>query len=129
MIASFGQIATTRDYIKPEFTSTLALKAARHPILDQVRVIKVVARLVLTALAGREPFYSQRLLLNASASQRRLEYRGHSNRLLMAPNDDDEDYDDISADPDFEPERLVRKVDRRIIPKTPRKNGGQRYKR
>jgi DNA mismatch repair protein MSH4 len=36
MIASFGQLASTHDYVKPEITSTMALKAARHPILDQV---------------------------------------------------------------------------------------------
>lgn len=37
MLASFGQLASTHDYVKPEITSTLALQAARHPILDQVR--------------------------------------------------------------------------------------------
>ena len=37
MISSFAQLATTRDYVKPEITQTLALKSARHPILDTVR--------------------------------------------------------------------------------------------
>lgn len=37
MLASFAQLSTTRGYIRPEITSTLALKAARHPILDKVR--------------------------------------------------------------------------------------------
>lgn len=37
MISSFGQLATTRDYVKPEITPTLALKGARHPILDNVQ--------------------------------------------------------------------------------------------
>lgn len=36
MIASFGQLATTNDYVKPEITGTLALRAARHPVLDLV---------------------------------------------------------------------------------------------
>ena len=39
MLSSFGQLATTRDYVKPEITGTLALKAARHPILDKVNMI------------------------------------------------------------------------------------------
>ncbi|PFH62227.1 hypothetical protein XA68_14506 [Ophiocordyceps unilateralis] len=36
MIASFAQLATTRGYIRPEITDTLALKSARHPIMDKV---------------------------------------------------------------------------------------------
>lgn len=36
MICSFGQLATTRDYVRPEITGTLALKSARHPVLDKV---------------------------------------------------------------------------------------------
>ncbi|CAI6099570.1 unnamed protein product [Clonostachys chloroleuca] len=35
MIASFAQLATIRDYIRPEIKQTLALKAARHPILEK----------------------------------------------------------------------------------------------
>ncbi|RDA88741.1 hypothetical protein CP532_4017 [Ophiocordyceps camponoti-leonardi (nom. inval.)] len=35
MIASFAQLATTRGYIRPEMTDTLALKSARHPIMDK----------------------------------------------------------------------------------------------
>lgn len=34
MLASFGQVVTTRDYVKPVLKNALALKAARHPILD-----------------------------------------------------------------------------------------------
>lgn len=37
MLASFTQISTTRDYIRPEITNRLALKSAKHPILDKVR--------------------------------------------------------------------------------------------
>ena len=36
MISSFGQLATTRDYVRPDISETLALKSARHPILDKV---------------------------------------------------------------------------------------------
>ncbi|KAL3954271.1 hypothetical protein ACCO45_012227 [Purpureocillium lilacinum] len=35
MLASFAQLSATRDYVCPDITSTLALKAARHPILDR----------------------------------------------------------------------------------------------
>ncbi|KAF5025991.1 hypothetical protein F66182_1893 [Fusarium sp. NRRL 66182] len=35
MIASFAQLATTRDYVRPDISSALALKAARHPVLDK----------------------------------------------------------------------------------------------
>lgn len=36
MISSFGQITTTQDYVRPNIEDTLALKSARHPILDKV---------------------------------------------------------------------------------------------
>lgn len=35
MISSFGQLATTRDYVRPDIGGTLALKSARHPVLDK----------------------------------------------------------------------------------------------
>ncbi|RYP22856.1 hypothetical protein DL765_001452 [Monosporascus sp. GIB2] len=35
MIVSFGQLVTTRDYVRPEIGTTLALKAARHPIWER----------------------------------------------------------------------------------------------
>ncbi|KAL2889985.1 MutS protein -like protein 4 [Ceratocystis lukuohia] len=34
MISSFGQLVTLREYVKPEINGTLALKAARHPLMD-----------------------------------------------------------------------------------------------
>ncbi|PHH66757.1 hypothetical protein CDD81_5889 [Ophiocordyceps australis] len=34
MLTSFAQLTTTCGYVRPELTDTLALKAARHPILD-----------------------------------------------------------------------------------------------
>ena len=36
MIASFAQLATLAGYVRPEITGTLALKAAKHPILARV---------------------------------------------------------------------------------------------
>jgi DNA mismatch repair protein MSH4 len=36
MIASFAQLVTTKDYVKPELTDTLAIKAGRHPIRDKI---------------------------------------------------------------------------------------------
>ena len=42
MISAFGQLATTRDYIRPEITSTLALQAARHPIMDRVSLVRTL---------------------------------------------------------------------------------------
>lgn len=41
MITAFGQLATTRDYIRPEITGTLALQAARHPIMDKVSLVGI----------------------------------------------------------------------------------------
>jgi DNA mismatch repair protein MSH4 len=35
MITSFAQSATTRDYVRPEISDTLALKSARHPICER----------------------------------------------------------------------------------------------
>ncbi|UNI17140.1 MutS protein msh4 [Purpureocillium takamizusanense] len=42
MLASFAQLSMTRDYVRPDITSTLALKAARHPILDKSHVGDIV---------------------------------------------------------------------------------------
>lgn len=38
MLCSFGQVVTTGDYVRPEMTGTLALKGARHPVLDKVKL-------------------------------------------------------------------------------------------
>ncbi|KAJ2893500.1 hypothetical protein MKZ38_008521 [Zalerion maritima] len=35
MLAGFAEIVTTRDYTRPELSDCLALKSARHPILDK----------------------------------------------------------------------------------------------
>ncbi|XP_062517164.1 mutS protein homolog 4-like [Corticium candelabrum] len=36
MLVSFAHACTLSNYIRPEFTDTLALKQARHPILDRI---------------------------------------------------------------------------------------------
>lgn len=36
MLSSFAQLVTTSDYVKPELTDTLAIKAGRHPIHEHV---------------------------------------------------------------------------------------------
>ncbi|GAW14311.1 hypothetical protein ANO14919_037120 [Xylariales sp. No.14919] len=42
MVASFTQSATTRDYVRPEISDTLALKNARHPICERVNPERLV---------------------------------------------------------------------------------------
>ncbi|KAJ5716975.1 hypothetical protein N7488_002621 [Penicillium malachiteum] len=36
MLAAFTQLAMSNDYIRPELTNTLAIKAGRHPIREQI---------------------------------------------------------------------------------------------
>ncbi|KAG5947517.1 hypothetical protein E4U53_006413 [Claviceps sorghi] len=36
MVASFAHLSILRDYVRPDFRGTFALKAARHPILDKI---------------------------------------------------------------------------------------------
>ena len=40
--ASFAQSVTTRDYCRPELTSTLAIKSGRHPIREKIYTEKYV---------------------------------------------------------------------------------------
>ncbi|KAI0890137.1 DNA mismatch repair protein-like protein MutS [Annulohypoxylon maeteangense] len=42
MMAAFGQSATTRDYVRPEVGSALALKGARHPICERANTEQFV---------------------------------------------------------------------------------------
>lgn len=37
MLSAFTQLATLKAYVRPDLTGTLALKSARHPLLDAVR--------------------------------------------------------------------------------------------
>ncbi|KAL9099753.1 MAG: hypothetical protein Q9163_004784 [Psora crenata] len=43
MIASFGQLVTTQDYVRPELTDALAIKSGRHPIVEKIHAEKYVA--------------------------------------------------------------------------------------
>jgi DNA mismatch repair protein MSH4 len=42
MLASFAQIATCHEYIRPELTDTLAIKSGRHPIREQIHSTKFI---------------------------------------------------------------------------------------
>lgn len=42
MLASFAQLATSHEYIRPELTDTLAIKAGRHPIREQIHSSKFI---------------------------------------------------------------------------------------
>lgn len=38
MIAGFGQLVTTNDYVRPEITDCIAIKSARHPVREKVSI-------------------------------------------------------------------------------------------
>jgi DNA mismatch repair protein MSH4 len=42
MLAAFAQLVTTQDYIRPELTDTLAIKAGRHPVREKIHSSKYV---------------------------------------------------------------------------------------
>ena len=42
MLSAFTQLVTTQDYVKPELTDTLAIKAGRHPIREKIQVDKYI---------------------------------------------------------------------------------------
>ena len=42
MLSAFAQLATNYEYIRPELTDTLAIKAGRHPIREQIHSAKFV---------------------------------------------------------------------------------------
>lgn len=42
MLAGFAQLATFHDYIRPELTDTLAIKAGRHPIREKIHANKFI---------------------------------------------------------------------------------------
>ncbi|KAJ5648719.1 hypothetical protein N7490_005091 [Penicillium lividum] len=42
MLAAFAQLSTSHDYIRPELTDTLAIKAGRHPIREQIHSSKFI---------------------------------------------------------------------------------------
>lgn len=42
MLAAFAQLAAVRDYVRPELTDTLAIKAGRHPIREKIHFQKYI---------------------------------------------------------------------------------------
>ncbi|KAJ5787667.1 hypothetical protein N7457_002657 [Penicillium paradoxum] len=42
MLGAFAQLATNYEYIRPELTDTLAIKAGRHPIREQIHSSKFI---------------------------------------------------------------------------------------
>ncbi|KAJ6093527.1 hypothetical protein N7486_008816 [Penicillium sp. IBT 16267x] len=42
MLAAFAQLSTSYDYVRPELTDTLAIKAGRHPIREQIHTSKFI---------------------------------------------------------------------------------------
>lgn len=42
MLSAFAQLVTTHDYVQPEFTDTLAIKAGRHPVHEKVHDDKFI---------------------------------------------------------------------------------------
>ncbi|KAI5284015.1 MutS protein msh4, partial [Ascosphaera atra] len=42
MLSAFAQLATKQDYVRPELTDTLAIKAGRHPILEKIHASKYI---------------------------------------------------------------------------------------
>ncbi|OXV11554.1 hypothetical protein Egran_00685 [Elaphomyces granulatus] len=42
MLAAFSQLVTTRDYVRPELTDALGIKAGRHPIREKIHATKFV---------------------------------------------------------------------------------------
>lgn len=42
MLASFAQLTTSHDYIRPELTNTLAIKSGRHPIRERIHTSKFI---------------------------------------------------------------------------------------
>lgn len=42
MLAAFAQVASCQDYIRPELTEVLAIKAGRHPIREKIHANKFV---------------------------------------------------------------------------------------
>ena len=38
MIAAFGQLVTTNEYVRPELTDCLVIKSGRHPVREKASV-------------------------------------------------------------------------------------------
>jgi len=53
MIAAFCQLATDRDYVKPEISDCMAIKSGRHPIREKVHLEKFVPNDVYASQQSR----------------------------------------------------------------------------
>ena len=53
MIASFAQLVTTQEYVRPDLTETLAIKAGRHPIKEKIQREKYIANDVYATQQNR----------------------------------------------------------------------------
>jgi DNA mismatch repair protein MSH4 len=42
MLASFAHLVTTQDYVRPQLSDTLAIKAGRHPIREKIQEAKYI---------------------------------------------------------------------------------------
>ena len=42
MLASFAHLVTTQDYVRPQLSDTLAIKAGRHPIREKIQAAKYI---------------------------------------------------------------------------------------
>ena len=53
MIASFAQLVTTQEYVRPDLTETLAIKAGRHPIKERIQRERYIANDVYATQQNR----------------------------------------------------------------------------
>ncbi|KAF8543611.1 DNA mismatch repair protein Msh4 [Trichophaea hybrida] len=53
MLCSFAHLCTLQDYVRPEFTDTLAIKAGRHPIREKIHKVRYVPNDVYAAQQSR----------------------------------------------------------------------------
>lgn len=67
MLAAFAQLATVQEYVRPEITKSLAIKAGRHPIHEKVKPlgrIPVNQEITEIIIGACSEIYSQRCLRN-----------------------------------------------------------------
>ncbi|KAI7199787.1 hypothetical protein D0869_10288 [Hortaea werneckii] len=53
MLSSFAQVVTSQDYVRPTISSTLAIRAGRHPIREKIQSSKFVPNDVYTTQQTR----------------------------------------------------------------------------
>jgi DNA mismatch repair protein MSH4 len=71
MIAAFGQLATTNDYVKPEIADCIAIKSGRHPLKEKVNQIRSskTSLTYATRLTQRSLYPTMYMLANKNASK------------------------------------------------------------